>query len=491
MSKITCFLPFASVEQATYHVRQLRRSPLVGKIYLLAPRTALPAVEGAEPLAAGSWGMSDTLRQVAALATDPYCFLHTGTGRITWGEEAPERWLSIAEMTGSTLLYADHARRREGKRIPHPLAEYQLGSLRDDFDFGPLLLLRSEEMRQAVDAMEEPWHFAALYDLRLRLSERRLPLHIEEPLYTEEQMETADPSLQQFHYVDPRNRAAQIEMERACTAHLRRIGAYLPPHRYRSIDPSQGDFPVAASVIIPVRNRARTIADAVRSALSQRTTFPFNVIVIDNHSTDGTTAILRGLAADPRLLHLLPAEQDLGIGGCWNRGILHPACGRFAIQLDSDDLYSDESVLQRIVDTFYAERCAMLVGSYRMTDFTLQTLPPGIIDHREWSDENGPNNALRVQGLGAPRAFYTPLLRQFLLPNCSYGEDYAIGLRISREYRIGRIYEVLYLCRRWEGNSDANRDQATVNAHNHYKDKLRSWEIEARITQNRLYDVRP
>jgi glycosyltransferase involved in cell wall biosynthesis len=232
-----------------------------------------------------------------------------------------------------------------------------------------------------------------------------------------------------------------------------------------------------ASVIIPVRNRVRTIEDAVRSALDQETNFKYNVIVVDNHSTDGTTDILNHFHHNERLVHIIPERDDLGIGGCWDLAINHPKCGRFAVQLDSDDLYSGPDTLQKIVDKFYEEQCGMVIGSYRMTDFQLNTLPPGVIDHKEWTDENGHNNALRVNGLGAPRAFYTPLLRSIGMPNVSYGEDYAVGLAISRNYHIGRIYEPVYLCRRWEGNSDSSLSIEKLNANNTYKDSIRTREF--------------
>ena len=288
-----------------------------------------------------------------------------------------------------------------------------------------------------------------------------------------------------FDYVDPKNRSVQIEMEAACTDHLKMIGGYLPPH-FKPVRFDEQTFQTEASVIIPVRNRVRTIEDAIRSVLRQEASFPFNLIIIDNHSTDGTSERIQTIAAtDPRIIHIQPERDDLGIGGCWNIGIHHSACGKFAIQLDSDDVYSDEHTLRKIVEAFYEQRCAMVVGTYRMTDFDMRTIPPGIIDHKEWTPENGRNNALRINGLGAPRAFYTPLLRKLNLPNTSYGEDYALGLRISREYPIGRIYDVLYLCRRWEDNSDASLDVVKMNNHNIYKDKIRTWELEARLNMER------
>lgn len=242
-------------------------------------------------------------------------------------------------------------------------------------------------------------------------------------------------------------------------------------------------------MIIPVKNRVKTIDDAIRSVLGQETGFRYNIIVVDNHSDDGTTELLQQLSAQhPELIHYIPPRHDLGIGGCWNEAVMHPSCGKFAVQLDSDDLYIDSRVLETIVRNFYAQNCAMLVGSYRMVNFKLEEIPPGIIDHREWTPENGHNNALRINGLGAPRAFYTPVIRELKFPNVSYGEDYAVGLAISGEYRIGRIYEPLYLCRRWDENSDASLDIQRLNTYNSYKDKLRTLEIAKRISGNRKQD---
>lgn len=403
------------------------------------------------------------------------------------GPHAIERMIQVATDTEAGLVYADYLEVTNGRETPHPLNDYQEGSLRDDFDFGTLILICAEAARQALRFMTPTLQAAALYELRLALSTKWPIIHLDERLYTQETGSTNNQEANQFAYVDPKNRAVQVEMETVCTNHLVAVTAWLPPENEK-INLAAGDFPVEASVIIPVRNRIKTVADAVNSALSQQTSFPFNVIVIDNHSTDGTKEILANLAQkDKRLIHLIPERNDLGIGGCWNAGVHHPQCGRFAVQLDSDDVYSDEHVLERIVNEFYAQRCAMLVGSYRMCDINLETIPPGIIDHREWTEENGKNNALRVNGLGAPRAFFTPLLRSLNLPNTSYGEDYAMGLRISRHWKIGRIYDVLYLCRRWEDNSDASIDLIKLNQFNHYKDKLRTIELKAR--QQRNYEL--
>ena len=434
------------------------------------------------------FGRTQSLREVSLSAAGKYLMLYTGNHHLEMGMFACERMTAIAEDTGADMLYADHYRIVDGPdgnpvRERHPLIDCQRGALRNDFDFGNVLMFRTESFRRAVDEMDMDYEYAALYDLRLRMDSI---VHINEYLYTDVETDSRKSGEKQFDYVDPRNRAVQIEMEKACTAHLKRIGAYLQP-KFKEPDSCGlgGDFPVTATVVIPVFNRIRTVGDAVASALSQECAFPFNVIVVDNHSTDGTTDLLASMAEkDARLVHVIPQRNDLGIGGCWNMAVHHPMCGEYAVQLDSDDVYSGPDTLQKIVDAFREQKCAMVVGTYQMTDFQMNPIPPGIIDHREWTEDNGRNNALRINGLGAPRAFWTPLLRTLNLPNTSYGEDYALGLRISREYRIGRIYDVLYCCRRWEGNSDAALDVDKVNANNLYKDRIRTWELEARIRMN-------
>ena len=420
---------------------------------------------------------TQTLRSIAEAISHKYVLIYTKDLPLEMGLFALDRLIAIAEDTKADMLYADHYEVVDGQRKKHPVIECQKGALRDDFDFGSVLVFRSTSFRKAVRAMEEDYEWGALYDLRLRMKKI---VHVNEYLYTEIETDTRKSGEKQFDYVDPKNRAVQIEMEQICTAHLKRIGAYLEP-KFKNVE-FVGDFPVTASVVIPVYNRVRTVKDAVESALAQQCEFPFNVIVVDNHSTDGTTELLEEIAAkDDRLVHIVPAKYDLGIGGCWNLAVHSEKCGEFAVQLDSDDVYSGPDTLAKIVNAFREQNCAMVVGTYQMTNFDMQPIPPGVIDHREWTEENGRNNALRINGLGAPRAFWTPLLRQINLPNTSYGEDYALGLRISREYRIGRIYEVLYCCRRWEGNSDAALDIEKVNANNLYKDRIRTWELEARL----------
>ena len=424
---------------------------------------------------------TQALQGIATQCTAEYILLYTHNGALHIGYRAIERMLRTAIESDADWVYSHRHVVKQGERIAVPTNEYQEGSVRDDFDFGPLVLIRTEAVRRFLASAPEEMSHAALYQLRLYISRTGRLVHINEYLYTEEEQDTRTSGQKQFDYVDPRNRQIQIEMEQACTAHLKEAGAFVDHHTLKEIDTTAGDFPHEATVVIPVKNRAKTIGDAVRSVLSQETDFAFNLIVVDNHSTDGTTEILKQLSiVNCQLSILTPDRDDLGIGGCWDLAIRHPQCGRYAVQLDSDDLYSDPHTLQRIVDTFRRERCAMVVGSYRLCNFDLETLPPGIIDHREWTEENGMNNALRINGLGAPRAFYTPVIREIGFPNVSYGEDYAVGIAISRQYRLGRIYDPIYLCRRWEGNSDAALSPERVAAHNHYKDSLRTQEIRAR-----------
>jgi len=398
---------------------------------------------------------------------------------------ALDRFLDLAFGTGAAILYSDFFDRIDGKLVAHPVIDYQDGSLRDDFEFGPLLFLDSQVLMQAAGALNESLEFAGLYQLRLKMSQSGLPLRIPEYLYVVEPLDTRVSGKKIFDYVDPKNREVQLEMEKAATTHLKEIGGFLEP-QFDPISFDEGDFPVEASVIIPVLNREKTVSDAIESVMLQEADFSFNLILVDNHSTDRTTSIVSDLAKKyPKLIHVIPQRKDLGIGGCWNVGIHHPLCGKFAVQLDSDDLYIDKNTLKQIVSAFYEQECAMVVGSYQMCNFKLEEIPPGIVDHKEWTPENGRNNALRINGLGAPRAFYTPVLRKINVPNVSYGEDYGLGLAISRRYQIGRIYKPLYLCRRWEENSDASLSVEAQNRHNTYKDRLRTFELNARIKLNR------
>ena len=424
---------------------------------------------------------TETYRYIAAESHTPYTLVCRTKQHVRLGSQALERMTDYLSVPSCGMVYADRYEETEGELRPHPVIDYQAGSVRDDFDFGSLILYRTEALKQAVFEIstESDYTYSASYAVRLALSRRYSLTHIREFLYTETETDTRRSGEKQFDYVDPRNRSVQIERETVFTRYLKKTGAYLPPVEHR-IDLNEGDFPCEASVIIPVRNRVRTIDDAIRSVLEQETTFHYNLIIVDNHSTDGTTEAIRRYAGEKKIVHLIPERTDLGIGGCWDLAIRDARCGRFAVQLDSDDLYSGPDTLQRIIDTFHKEQCAMVIGSYRMTNFSLETLPPGIIDHREWTSENGHNNALRINGLGAPRAFFTPLLREIGVPNVSYGEDYALGLAFSRRYRIGRIYDVVYLCRRWEGNSDAALSIEKVNRNNAYKDCLRTLELAQR-----------
>ena len=468
MKKITCFVPYIDESQAGKTLSALRNSQLVDKVVCLD-----------EPVF-----KSETIRRIAAESKANYALVYTKTTTLELGYMALERLLQIAQDTEAGLVYADHYQVKGGELVKAPVIDYQKGSLRDDFDFGSVLFFDAAALKESVQRMTETYQHAGLYDLRLKLSQRYALVHANEYLYSEVEEDNRKSGEKQFDYVDPRNRDRQIEMEKACTQHLKEIGGYLEPH-FKDIDFNQGEFEVEASVIIPVRNRAATIGAAIESVLKQQTKFKFNLIVIDNHSTDGTTEAIDAFKGDGRVIHLVPERNDLGIGGCWNYGVNSKHCGKFAVQLDSDDLYKDEHTLQTIVDAFYEQKCAMVIGSYMMTDFDLNELPPGVIDHKEWTPDNGRNNALRINGLGAPRAFYTPVLRSIGLPNTSYGEDYAMGLNISRHYQIGRIYDVLYLCRRWGGNSDAALSIEKVNANNLYKDRIRTWELEARIALNK------
>lgn len=426
---------------------------------------------------------SSALRDLAQLCATDYLVLIDNSKSIQLGQFTIERMVQAAQASGAAMVYADHYREKEGQIEQWPLIDYQAGSLRDDFDFGPLLLLSAKSFKAAVTEISQDFHHAGWYDVRLRMSEKGSLLRLPELLYTAKETDGRTSGQKQFDYVDPRNREVQIEMEEACTLHLKRLNALLQPP-FREIDFSDIPFETEATVVIPVRNRVKTIEEAVLSVLSQQTEHSFNLIVVDNHSTDGTTEVLKKMAkADPRLIHQIPQRTDLGIGGCWNEAIFHDQCGQLAIQLDSDDLYINKQVIQTIVQTFYKERCAMLIGSYEMVNFNLAPLPPGLIDHQEWTPHNGPNNALRINGLGAPRAFYTPVIREVRFPNVSYGEDYAVGLAISRHYKIGRIYDALYLCRRWEENTDAALSIEKTNTHNLYKDRLRTMELVARTGQ--------
>lgn len=480
MKTVDCFIPYAGKEQVEQTVKGLLEMECVNRIYLLGmePASYIP-MDGCELIPIQGLTHTETMRLMGQVSKMKYTLLYTKYTTLSMGLFALERMINILEDADAGMVYADHYKVMDGKQSIAPVIDYQKGSLRDDFDFGSVLLFGTASMQDALTRMSGNYCFAGLYDLRLKLSQRKELVHINEYLYSEVENDTRKSGEKIFDYVDPKNRDRQIEMEQACTQHLREVGAYLKPV-FEPIAFDEGKWEYEASVIIPVRNRIRTIRDAIHSVLNQKTDFKFNLIIIDNHSTDGTTEAIDEFNNDPRLIHLIPERSDLGIGGCWNIGVQHPKCGKFAVQLDSDDVYKDENTLATMVRAFYEQNCAMVVGTYMMTDFNMNMIAPGIIDHREWTPENGRNNALRINGLGAPRAFYTPVLREVKVPNTSYGEDYALGLRFSRYYQIGRVYDVVYLCRRWDDNSDASLDVVKMNAHNLYKDRIRTWELQAR-----------
>ena len=482
--KINCFIPFQSSRQVENTIASLRESALVNHIYLLTDNNCNDKIDGCEVIEIDSLRSTATIKKIAEKADTAYTLIYTKPDELRLGMFALERMLQIAKDSNAGLVYADHYQASGEEKKNSPVIAYQKGSLRDDFNFGSVLVYKTEELKKAVAKMDTAYKFAGIYDLRLKVSQHSDLVHINEYLYTEVENDTRKSGEKVFDYVDPKNREVQIEMELACTDHLKKIGGYLAP-QFKKVEFDKSDFEYEASVIIPVRNRIRTIKDAIKSVLNQKTNFKFNLIVVDNYSTDGTTEAIDTFASDERLVHVIPQNKELGIGGCWNAGVANAKCGKFAVQLDSDDVYSDENTLQKIVDAFYEQNCAMVVGTYMLTDFDMKMIPPGVIDHKEWTPDNGRNNALRINGLGAPRAFYTPVLREIKVPNTSYGEDYALGLYFSREYQIGRIYDVLYLCRRWDDNSDASLDIVKMNAHNTYKDRIRTWELEARIALNK------
>jgi hypothetical protein len=479
-SPITCFIKADDAEQVRLTVSHLTASPLINKIYLLGTKADFPIFDDCEFIQIDSLTSTQTIQKITELSSTEFSLIYTKNTVLELGQYALERFMKIANDTSAGMVYSDYYQMANGVRSNLPVIDYQEGSLRDDFNFGSLLFYHSSALKKATTEMTREFQFAGLYDLRLKVSQQAEIFHINEYLYTEVEHDTRKSGEKIFDYVDPKNSPIQIEMETACTDHLKAVGAFLAPE-FKKIAFDESQFPVEASVIIPVRNRVKTIVDAIQSVLIQKTAFDFNLIVVDNYSTDGTTEKIEILAkTDPRLIHIIPSRTDLGIGGCWNAGVDSDLCGKFAVQLDSDDVYSDENTLQTIVDAFYEQNCAMVIGSYTMTNFDMQTIAPGLVDHKEWTPENGRNNALRINGLGAPRAFYTPVLREIKVPNTSYGEDYALGLAISRTYQIGRVYNSVYLCRRWDDNSDASLDVVKMNGYNFYKDKIRTIELKAR-----------
>lgn len=480
MKQINCFLACNDIVQSTKTVEKIKQSSLVKTVYLLVKKDQNIQIEGCTSIEIDTLQSMETLREIAEKSDAQFSLIYTKDTTLELGQYALERFYHIATDSKAGMVYSDYYQIAEGLRSDLPVIDYQEGSLRDDFNFGSVLFYNAQNLKKAVVETTENYQFAGLYNLRLKVSQQAELVHINEYLYSEVEFDTRKSGEKQFDYVDPKNRAVQIEMEAACTDHLKKIGAYLAPD-FKTIAFDEENFPVEASVIIPIRNRVKTVEAAIKSVLLQKTTFPFNLIIVNNFSSDGTSEMIEKYAkADSRVIHIIPNRHDLGIGGCWNVGVDSTECGKFAVQLDSDDVYQDENTLQTIVNAFYEQNCAMVIGSYTMTNFNMETIAPGLIDHKEWTPENGRNNALRINGLGAPRAFYTPVLRDIKVPNTSYGEDYALGLRISREYQIGRVYKSVYLCRRWDENSDASLDVVKMNGHNLYKDKIRTVELKAR-----------
>ncbi len=485
LNSITVFVPQTNLKENEKTIKRFQALPLVKEVILISSEEKFKSYENAKVVFSKFSKSSETIKLIAQYSSTEYTVLILDGKSINPGQFCLERFEQVAQNTDAALVYSDFYEEDKNNFLQHPVIDYQEGSLRDDFDFGQLIFIKTKDIKNIVKQDDSNFKFAGMYNLRLKLSQIGSFIRIPEYLYTVEAAEEVGTEEKHFSYVDPKNREVQIEMEKAVTQHLMDIGAYVHPP-FKEIDLSSAkDFENEASVIIPVKNRVKTIGEAIESVLKQKTNFKFNLIVIDNHSTDGTTELIKSFAQkDKRLIHLIPEAKNLGIGGCWNEGVSHKFCGKFAVQLDSDDIYIDENTLQTLVEVFSKEKCAMVIGSYQLTDFNLNELPPGLIDHKEWTNDNGPNNALRINGLGAPRAFFTPVLREIKVPNTSYGEDYSVGLAISRKYKIGRVYHSVYMCRRWEGNSDSQLDIIKMNANNIYKDRIRTFELFARKKMN-------
>ena len=480
MTKICAFIPYLNGSVFGDLIQKLSDSPLIEKMFIFSKLNLGLKNERVEEISIDHFKSTNSIKVITELAESEFVLLVTKPVEINLGPYSLERFLRVAQDTQAGILYSNYYEVKNDITQQHPTIDYQLGSIRDDFDFGPLLFINSTVLKNAASSMIENLSFSGLFNLRLNISQSSPILRIPEYLYTSSEPDLRNLSEKQFDYVNPDNSSTQIELEKVATDHLKKINAFLRP-TFKTIDLMKSSFDTEASIIIPVKNRIKTIGGAVESALKQKTNFSFNIIVVDNHSIDGTAELLRILSEKHKqLIHIIPSREDLLIGGCWNEAVNNKACGKFAVQLDSDDIYYDENTLLKIIDTFYREKCAMVIGAYVLTDFSLNQIPPGLIDHKEWSDDNGPNNALRINGLGAPRAFYAPLLREIKIPNVSYGEDYYLGIAISREYKIGRIYEPIYFCRRWEENTDSVLDINKLNLNNFYKDRLRTFEILTR-----------
>jgi glycosyltransferase involved in cell wall biosynthesis len=487
--KISVVIPFYGNRAVLKTIELLDKMKYVDRFIFISDKETLETETKHLILKSSYPFSSKVIKFICEKATGEFILFITDQFSLEISNNAIEQFLNKATNSSAGLFYSDYFVRKNNEINSYPLIDYQSGSIRDDFDFGSLLFLKKSALQSACKDLQIEQRdslFSGLYQLRLAVSRKFSIERIPDPLYIVERYETGNSDEKLFKYVDPSNRELQLEMETAVTHHLKKIGAYLKPG-FEEVNFKDDNFTIEASIIIPVKNRAKTIKDAVGSALAQKTNFSYNVIVVDNHSTDGTTEILKSLAIDnDNVIHHIPRSKKLGIGGCWNEAIDHPKYGRFSVQLDSDDIYSDENTLQKIIDKFYEESCAMVIGSYKLTDFNLNEIPPGTIDHKEWTPENGPNNALRINGLGAPRAFYTPAVRNIKFPDVSYGEDYAVVLAVCREYKIGRIYEPVYICRRWEGNTDASLTIEQENKNNLYKDFIRSEEIRTRQNLNRI-----
>ena len=490
MNTLSVILPNADSEESKNLISRFIDQPNIKKIFLLQSQINVALHPKCECINFPLLRSGRTLNTIIQKIKTKYFLLITHAEIFGLRIDSIERMLNVAEHTRAGMIYSDYYEMSKGVRLEHPVNEYQLGSVRDGFDFGAVLLFSTSAVKKTIKQFgriaQVKW--AGLYDLLLKLSLDNQFVHIPEFLYTITKSDERKNENNQFDYVDPQNQNVQKEMELIATAHLKNIKAYLRP-RFMKIPDDDIKYPVEASVIIPVRNRVNTICDAINSVLTQKTTFSFNCIVVDNHSTDGTTKLLEEYTLkNPLVKHCIPQRRDLGIGGCWNEAIISEHCGRFAVQLDSDDIYSSPETLQRIIDKFYDGPFSMVIGSYKLVNMKLAEIPPGIIDHREWTSANGRNNALRINGLGAPRAFRTSILREIGgMPNVSYGEDYAVALRISRHYQIGRIFEPIYLCRRWEGNTDASLSIDKINRNDFYKDKIRTIEIQARQQLNKKH----
>ncbi len=492
MNKLTAVLSYYHGDFFEKTISFLTKSPIVEKIFITAGEEINLKIPKSHTLLGEPLTSQKTIDRILSEVETELILIILKDIYIE--QNALDKIVKTSELKNAGLVYSDFYEEGNGERILHPLNDYQTGSVRDDFDFGPVLLLSLPSVRNALKKYGPipEVKFSALYDLRLKLSVDHPIYHLREPMYSIVKKNSPSAVERIFSYLDSKNQPIQREMEMVFTNHLKNIGAYINPQRLKKTSEETKRFPLEASIIIPVRNRKETIGEAIKSALSQETNFPFNIIIVDNHSTDGTTSIISNLSnKSSKLKHIIPKRTDLGIGGCWNEAINSKYCGRYAIQLDSDDLYSSKYTLQKMVDMLREENFAMVIGSYTVVNYYLREIPPGFITHEEWSDENGHNNALRINGLGAPRGFDTSLIRKIGFLNESYGEDYAMGLRISREYRIGRIYENLYLSRRWSGNSDEGLSIEEINQRDAFKDKIRTDEILFRQKINREFTLSP